>query len=574
MTTETMEKETIYKETNVDSSNEESTPVDSPTVAKKDRDPDQQMTLLFNGCTWKHDAFIEGAFGSLGYSAKALPTPDVPAFQLGKEFGNNGQCNPTYFTVGNLVQYLQKLEQGGMTRQEIIDKYAFFTFGSDGPCRFGMYVEEYRLALRNAGFHNFRIELANMVGGINQETEEKALVTINMDLIFGLINSFCLGDIMTSIGYQIRPYEVNAGETDKVMQECTELIATYMKNRTPYEIKSIPGFIQKRFPGIGEGIGYVGKFLHQLTDKGFEKTLEHCRDRFNSIKVDRTRSKPTVKIIGEFWAQTTEGDGNFNMFKFLEREGSQCIVEPVATWVPYLLLLARQNAETAKNIQAKTSDSFLKKMKQKIGQRFKFYLSLLQFKVALKIFLREYNRFADVFGELPTHMLDQDKLVDLAQPFYNSHVDGGEGHLEIAKAIYYTTEDKAHMVLSLKPFGCMPSTQSDGAMAQVVSKYKDMIFLPIETSGEGEVNAHSRVQMALGEAKHKTKAEYSQTLEQIGYSLQQVRSYVADHQELQTPMYKVPVSKGVVGTGANFLLHVADRMQKDGIQTEVLKEVA
>src|SRR5205814_4734739 len=53
----------------------------------------------------------------------------------------------------------------------------------------------------------------------------------------------------------------------------------------------------------------------------------------------------------------------------------------------------------------------------------------------------------------------------------------------------------------LKPFGCMPSTQSDGAQSAVVSNYKDMIYLPVETSGEGEINAHSRVQMALGEAK-------------------------------------------------------------------------
>ena len=61
------------------------------------------------------------------------------------------------------------------------------------------------------------------------------------------------------------------------------------------------------------------------------------------------------------------------------------------------------------------------------------------------------------------------------------------------------------MVLSLKPFGCMPSTQSDGAQSAVVSNFKDMIYLPIETSGEGEINAHSRVQMALGEAKDKAK---------------------------------------------------------------------
>ena len=53
----------------------------------------------------------------------------------------------------------------------------------------------------------------------------------------------------------------------------------------------------------------------------------------------------------------------------------------------------------------------------------------------------------------------------------------------------------------------MPSTQSDGAQSAVVNQYKDMIYLPIETSGEGEINAHSRVQMALGEAKVRPSKE-------------------------------------------------------------------
>ncbi len=70
------------------------------------------------------------------------------------------------------------------------------------------------------------------------------------------------------------------------------------------------------------------------------------------------------------------------------------------------------------------------------------------------------------------------------------------------------------MVLSLKPFGCMPSTQSDGAQAAVVSHYRDMIYLPVETSGEGEINAHSRVQMALGEAKAKAKREFQECLDE------------------------------------------------------------
>src|SRR5271157_2588256 len=83
------------------------------------------------------------------YRCDKLPVPNVAAFQTGKEFGNNGQCNPTYFTVGNLVQYLQFLEKEGLSRQQILDNYVFFTAGSCGPCRFGMYEAEYRFALKN-----------------------------------------------------------------------------------------------------------------------------------------------------------------------------------------------------------------------------------------------------------------------------------------------------------------------------------------------------------------------------------------------------------------------------------------
>ena len=84
-------------------------PVERPFT----KDQRAHTTLLFGGLTWKHEKLIHGALEGLGYKAEAMPTPDVRAFQTGKEYGNNGQCNPTYFTVGNLVQYLQGLEAKG-----------------------------------------------------------------------------------------------------------------------------------------------------------------------------------------------------------------------------------------------------------------------------------------------------------------------------------------------------------------------------------------------------------------------------------------------------------------------------
>ena len=83
------------------------------------RDQRADTTLLFGGLTWKHEKLVHGALEGLGYRAEAVPTPNVRAFQTGKEYGNNGQCNPTYFTVGNLVQYLQSLEGLASRRQRI-----------------------------------------------------------------------------------------------------------------------------------------------------------------------------------------------------------------------------------------------------------------------------------------------------------------------------------------------------------------------------------------------------------------------------------------------------------------------
>src|SRR5262245_49414905 len=85
-------------------------------------------TILACGLTMAHDYFLEGGLQGLGYQLKRLDVPDNDALRFGKEFGNRGQCNPTYFTVGNLVKYLTYLrEEKGLSTQEITDKYLFLT---------------------------------------------------------------------------------------------------------------------------------------------------------------------------------------------------------------------------------------------------------------------------------------------------------------------------------------------------------------------------------------------------------------------------------------------------------------
>jgi len=514
-------------------------------------------TLLFGGLTWKHERLIQAALEGLGYKAEPLPTPNVAAFQTGKEFGNNGQCNPTYFTVGNLVQYLQRLEAQGWSKQEILDKFVFFTAGACGPCRFGMYESEYRLALRNSGFEGFRVLIFQQSGGLSQSDAEAGL-EMNPDFFLAILNAMNCGDVLNEVAYATRPYETEAGRTDQALKNSIERLCEVFRTRSPWTLR--PG-LRARLGRFASTAEYLGKFLNQLTSDEYTRVLNECRRDFDAIELDRLRVKPIVKITGEFWAQTTEGDGNFNMFRFLEREGAQVLVEPIGTWITYMIHQVVQKYRDRKGLERGAVPPPLWKLGPRALVELSYRKKVARLKLAEAIFRREYHRIVEALGGIAHHLANQYELQRLGHPYYNSRSGGGEGHLEVAKNIYYSNKDLAHMVLSLKPFGCMPSTQSDGAQAAVISHFKDIIYLPVETSGEGEINAHSRVQMALGEAK--AKRELQQCLERTGLTLEACRAYLDRHPEMKRPMYPIPHTAGVVGSAANMVLHIADCMRRE-----------
>jgi predicted nucleotide-binding protein (sugar kinase/HSP70/actin superfamily) len=534
-------------------------PVERPfTAAERDH-----VTILFGGLTWKHEWLIRSAFESAGYKVELLPTPDVAGFQLGKEFGNNGQCNPTYFMTGHLIKYLQGLEAKGLTREEIVDRYVFFTAGSCGPCRFGMYEAEYRLAVENAGFRGFRVLLFQQDDGINAASGEAGL-KFTVDFGLGAFNALNFGDVLNDVCCQIRPYEVNAGETERVSQEMMTELAAALRGREMFHVsRRAPAWLASRVLANhkAEAITHtVGKIVDHLWGRQTTEALRAARERLGRIEVDRLRVKPLVKVTGEFFAQTTEGDGNFHMFQFLEREGAEIKVEPIANWIMYLLWQAKARHRDRKWLDMERPPAWALHRRALAERRFR--QKQLFFGIGEALYARLYRRVLRGLGGIGHDLLDMHELARLAQPYYHRFARGGEGHLEVAKNIYYTVHKKAHMVLSLKPFGCMPSTQSDGTQSAVMNHFKDMIFLPIETSGEGEINAHSRVQMALGEAKAKAKLEFQQVLESTGRPLEDLQSYVADYPELRRPFYKVPHRHGVTGTAANFVLHISGRMAR------------
>jgi len=524
-----------------------------------------KVTILFGGLTWKHEALIKAVFQGNGYRCENLPLANVADFQAGKEYGNNGQCNPTYFTVGNLVRFLQSLEAQGVSRQEIVDNYVFFTAGSCGPCRFGMYEAEYRYALQNAGFGDFRVLLFQQTDGIKAASGEPGLkFSVNFGL--GMLNALNLGDVTNDLIFQIRPFETNPGEADRVFDEAVDELCRTLRDRKPFEfMEDAPAWLTKRagkYDAVKNTLSILCKIYDHIYGKELTGALETCRDRINKIEVDRTKVKPIVKITGEFWAQTTEGDGNFHIFQFLEREGAQVLVEPIATWVAYMLHVAGLGSAQRKAVDGPHPHPARWEVTKLFANELKFRKKMAMFDVGEAMWSYFYHRTCDKLGGITHRLVPQAELVNLANPFYHQLARGGEGYMEVGKNVYYTMNHMCHMVLALKPFGCMPSAQSDGVQSAVINRFREMIFLPIETSGEGEVNAHSRVQMALGEAKAKARQEFDTVLKSTGKNLDDIKSFVADHPELKRPLYHVPHQPGIAGTGAQFVLHVSKLMDK------------
>ncbi len=116
------------------------------------------VTILFGGLHWRVERIIQAVLESSGYKAQILPVATKQDLLTGRETADIGQCCPTSFTTGNLVNFLKK-ESKQVGVEEVNEKYVYLTAGSCGACRFGQYHASYELALRNSGLERFRMFL-------------------------------------------------------------------------------------------------------------------------------------------------------------------------------------------------------------------------------------------------------------------------------------------------------------------------------------------------------------------------------------------------------------------------------
>jgi predicted nucleotide-binding protein (sugar kinase/HSP70/actin superfamily) len=374
------------------------------------------------------------------------------------------------------------------------------------------------MALEGLGLRDLRMFLMAQ-DELDQGETGDAGIEINVPLSLGLVWATLCADVIADLEYATRPYEVHPGQTDAVLKDSIEFLYDVFHRR----------------PDHGKKLSSVA---WHLATGYFTNALREVRKKWDAIEVDRTRVKARVKITGEFWLQTHEGDGNYNIKRWLEQEDSEVITPAIAVWLHYLMhpVMRRLENRNSKSTHPKRDEMILKAVE--------------------RLYVGTYNRFRKALANIPNELPDQLELKELAAPFYHFELRGGEGHMLIGKALHAYHHNKAHMICELSPYSCMPNTMSIGSMANVLGKYPDLLYAPIEVKGDAEVHALSRCQMVLTEAKKRAHAEFEAVLRKTGLTVDAIRRFEQKHPELKRATYRVP-HKGCAGSAANYVLHLA-----------------
>lgn len=443
-------------------------------LTKQDID---QVEILFGGLHWRAERLIQATFQNCGYKARPLPPANKADLLLGRELADIGQCCPTSFTTGNLANFLRK-EAEASDAETVARNFAYVTAGSCGSCRFGQYHQSYELALRNLGLDDFRMFLVEQ-NRMDQGALKGGGLELNMPLTLGAVWGVLCTDVLQSLEYQIRPYEIHKGATQQAVERSVDYLCEAFRKR-PHRGKK------------------WSSLVWHLSTNYFVNALREVKKNFDSIEVDRLQCKPVVKITGEFYLQTVEGDPNYNIHAWLEAEGAEVYPAPIAVWLDYWMRFHVQTLEDYRGIDRLAG------------------AKIAAVKALQRSFRWTYDRLRSALGNIPHELPDQYELRRLAAPYYHHRLSGGEGDMLVGKALWAHLNKKAHMICELSPYACLPNTMSVGAMAAVAGNHPDLLYAPIEIKGDAEIHALSRCQMILTEAKKRAVREYVEVMQRTG----------------------------------------------------------
>ena len=363
----------------------------------------------------------------IGYNVADTRLPDNAGLQAGKEFGNRGQCNPTYFTVGNLVKYL--IDAARQARHDA-RRRSSRTTSSSPPA-----------------------PAARAASACTSPSTARRCATPASTASASCSSSRRAASSRrpaTSVGLELNPTFFSA------------IVKAHRRRRRAQRASATASAPTRSCRARRTApLEEAKKILYEALDEHDEHLAApsgSASQIFAAVEVDKLRSRSRrSRIIGEFWAMTTEGDGNYQLQKFLEQRGRR-VRHPAHRRVAALQHSGRSRATRASaRTSASIDDGQVRPRRRRTSSASSRSawrsMRVGEFGVCASLPGVRACRSASTATTCPTWTRSPRSATD----YYNNDLRGGEGHMEVGKLILNVVHEKAHMTLSVKPFGCMPS---------------------------------------------------------------------------------------------------------------------
>lgn len=398
----------------------------------------KDYTILIPEMAPLHFRLIEPILSRQGFKIALMEAEGPEVLQKGLKYVHNDICYPALLITG---QMLTAMESGRYDP----DKVAMVITQSGGGCRDSNYIHLMRKAFEKAGYPDVPFISANIWG-----LEFNSGINLTPRTLLMALAGMIYGDMIMIVSNQVRPYEVNPGDTEAMIDQWIErLTASFQKGR---------GFMPK----------------------AIERNLQAIGRDFAAIPVKKV-PKVKVAVIGELFLKYS-APGNNHLEEFLAEQDCE-------VFMPSMLGFGVYKTNGALEDLRLYGGKPLKKLIMKIVMGFLFKVE--------DLLIRNIESF-DCFTA-PERVNTLKKRAEGVIGIGNSM---GEGWY-LAAEMLELSEHGYENIVCVQPFGCLPCHVSIKGMMNKVRRIDPRVnAVDIEYDpGATKVNQENRIKLMLAVAR-------------------------------------------------------------------------
>lgn len=377
-----------------------------------------------------------------GYKLVLLETEHSAIVDEGLQNVHNDTCYPALLVIGQLLDALKSGKYD-------INKTALLITQTGGGCRASNYIHLLRKALKKNNLEHVPVISLNASG-----LERNPGFKLSLPLIIKLAYALIYGDLLMLLSNQTRPYEINKGDTDRLVDRWSKKVSNDVRGVTLFKNKKV------------------------------KKDLVNMVADFSKIDMKRTE-KIKVGIVGEIYMKYSPL-GNNDLEDFLLSEGAEVFVPGLLDFIIYCV------------------DNTITDFKMYKMDRLKGLVSM----VAKKYLLKLQNMMISAVESSPIFNppASFEKIKSLVKGYVSSRNKMGEGWLLPAEMLELISAGYENIVCT-QPFGCLPNhIVGKGMIRKIRENHPNANIVAIDYDpGATRINQENRIKLMLSVAKTKQK---------------------------------------------------------------------